>query len=193
MYAIKNILVTTDFSEYSAVAVEYATSIATRFNATLHLLYVINEPMLGLDLAGTSGGVQASDTSRVTQLREAGAREEMQKFISEHVDEYTYVEQVFRTGHPFQEIITYAQEHQIDLIVMATHGRTGLAHMVMGSIAEKVVRHSPVPVLTVKPAEMIEPLITQNDVEWELHLHDHSASTSDKAGSSDNDNQENTK
>ena len=178
MYTVKNILVTTDFSDCSAVAVDYAISLATKFNATLHLLHVINQPFVGLDLSGASGAPpDANETRRFAPLRDTAVCKEMQRFISEHFDEYTYVEQVFRTGHPFQEIIAYAQEYQIDLIVMATHGRTGLAHMVMGSIAEKVVRHSPVPVLTVKPAEMIEPLITQNDVEWELHLNDHSVGT----------------
>jgi len=63
---------------------------------------------------------------------------------------------VVRRGFAYEEIMRFVDEEEIDLIVMATHGRTGLPHIIMGSVAERVVRHSPVPVLTIKPLKVQE-------------------------------------
>ena len=169
MYTIRNILVTTDFSEYSATALEYAQALAAKTKATIQLLHVITDHRRG----GTP------QVSRPQHETEADAQ--MKKFVDEHVDEYTYVEQAVRTGNPAVEILRYAGEHEVDLIIIATHGRTGLAHILLGSVAEKVVRHSTVPVMTVKPSEFLEPLITVDDVANELHLTDE-ASGSGAAG-----------
>jgi nucleotide-binding universal stress UspA family protein len=158
MYTIRNILVTTDFSEYSATALEYAQALAGKMNANIHLLHVFAEHRHG---------------SFPTVLRpqdEASAEAEMNKFIDEHVDEYTYVKHAVRCGIPAKEILRYANENDVGLIVIATHGRTGLAHVLLGSVAEKVVRLSGIPVMTVKPAEFLKPLITDDDVAAELHL-----------------------
>lgn len=152
MYNVKNILVTTDFSEYSAEALDYAISIADMYQAELHLLHVAEEPVKGAD-----------DTYEI-------ARKSMKKFVYEHVDETVWVLQAIRIGHPHEEIVQYARAYNIDLIVIATHGRTGLSHVIMGSIAEKVIRHSPVPVLTVRPPAIIERLVTEDDVVHELHI-----------------------
>lgn len=150
MYAIKKLLVTTDFSDYSAAALEYALSFADVHRADVHLLHAIE--------------------GHPNTEEEANAHEKMQKFIFEKVDEYTSVHQVILVGSPPDEIIRYAREHVIDLIVIATHGRTGLAHVVMGSIAEKVIRHSTVPVLAVKPAAVLEQLVTDKDIVHDLHI-----------------------
>jgi len=158
MYTIRNILVTTDFSEYSATALEYAQALALKTNVNIHLLHVSTDH-------------QRRGTPQVSRPRpEADAQ--MKKFVDEHVDEYTYVGQAVRSGNPAVEILRYAGEHDVDLIIIATHGRTGLAHILLGSVAETIVRNSPVPVMTVKPSEFLEPLITGDDVANELHLTD---------------------
>jgi nucleotide-binding universal stress UspA family protein len=161
MFTIKKILVTTDFSDFSIAALEYAFSLAMTHDASVHLLHVVDTrqwPTLR-----KSGKVSAASLERT-------ARASMQQFISETVDEYSVVTPVIRTGIPADEIAQYAREAQADLIVMATHGRTGLAHVLIGSIAEKVIRCSTVPVFVVKPTAVIEKLITEDDVTRNLHL-----------------------
>lgn len=172
MYSIKNILVPTDFSEYSAAAIPFAESLGVQKKATIHMLHVIADVSVGLvsDVAPFAGLGRPAGAAPST--REVAMREELNRFVSEHVDEYTYIEQAIVTGQPEKEILRYVRDHHIDLIIMATHGRTGLAHILIGSIAEKIVRHSPVPVLTVKPTEVISPIITPDDIEHELHLAD---------------------
>jgi len=172
MYTIKKILIPTDFSEYSAAAVDYAQALAAKLQAELHLLYVSPSK------TKASSDEASAHATGMGQIREEGTAGDdfphaaMRKFVAEHFDEFTYVEEAVVQGEPEVEILAYAKKHGIDLIIMATHGRTGLAHMLMGSIAEKIVRTSPVPVLTVKPIELIEPLVTGNEVESELHLGD---------------------
>jgi nucleotide-binding universal stress UspA family protein len=152
MHAIKNILVTTDFSDYSAAALDYGISLASVYGADLHLLHVVE------------------DRLRASAAQEELARKKLQKFVFENVEELTWLTQVIRTGQPHEEIVRYVREQHIDLIVIATHGRTGIAHVLMGSMAEKVIRHSPVPVLAVKPNAILEQLITRQDVEADLHI-----------------------
>jgi nucleotide-binding universal stress UspA family protein len=164
MYTIKNILVTTDFSEYSAAALDHALSLAETHRANVHLLHVIEERP---GLARRKGAAESGSPRKGSR---ASASRQMSKFIYEHVDEYTTVQEAVRSGVPHVEFIRYAKEHGIDLIVIATHGRTGLSHVVMGSVAERVVRYSPVPVLTVKPAAVLERLVTEEDVVHDLHL-----------------------
>jgi nucleotide-binding universal stress UspA family protein len=164
MYIISKILVSTDFSDFSAAAVEYASSFALLYGARIHLVHVI-EP-------GAVVGVQSVElnTSALTSEMEANAQEEMRKFVYWKLKNNTNLEQVILHGEPYREIVRYAQENEIDLIVIATHGRTGLAHMLMGSVAEKIVRLSPIPVLAVKPLEMRERILKKEDVEEDLHV-----------------------
>jgi len=165
MYNLKNILVTTDLSELSAAALEHTVAIASLTGATVHVMYVIESvPRYSVPAA-------EEESEKLLQDRGAMATKEMQEYLSGHDMKYKPLEVVIRRGHPYQEIVRYAREVPIDLIVIATHGRTGLAHIVMGSIAEKVVRYSPIPVLTVKPRALVERLITQEDVELDLHIH----------------------
>jgi len=127
MKPIRNIIVTTDFSDYSVAGLTCALSVAVPFNADIHLLYVVEK-----------------GKGRNPQDAEAIARREMQKFIAEHINEYTCIGQIILHGDAAEEIVNYARNNAIDMIVIATHGRTGLKHIVMGSIAEKVVRSSTV-------------------------------------------------
>lgn len=152
VYVVKKILVTTDFSDYSVAALDYAISLADIHGADLHLLHIID------------------DSSNDNVSREKAAARSMQKFIFEKSDEFTWITQVIRHGEPHREIVRYAREQHVDMIVIATHGRTGLAHVLMGSIAEKIIRYSPIPVLGVKPDAILERLITEDDVENELHI-----------------------
>jgi len=92
------------------------------------------------------------------------------QFITDHFDAEKKSVAVVRSGSAEAEILRFAEEEKIDLIVMATHGWTGLKHILMGSVTEKVVRRSPVPVLTVKPKSIGENLLTQEDIDINLHL-----------------------
>lgn len=152
MYSIKKILTTTDFSEYSAEALDYAISIADMYQAELHVIHVVEG--------------QAVEVADVI----GRARKRLRQFVIDRVDESVWIIQAVRNGHPHEEIIKYAKELGIDLIVLATHGRTGLSYIIMGSIAEKVIRHSHVPVLTVKPQAVVERLVTEVDVVRNLHI-----------------------
>jgi len=164
MYIVRNILVSTDFSDFSAAAVEYAASFALLYGARIHLIHVIEPGAVvgvpGMEINTTAAGLE----------QEAQAQEEMRKFVYWKMKNNTNLEQVILHGEACREIVKYAQENEVDLIVVATHGRTGVAHMLMGSVAEKIVRLSPVPVLAVKPPEMRERILKKEDVEEDLHV-----------------------
>jgi nucleotide-binding universal stress UspA family protein len=164
MYIIRNILVSTDFSDFSATAVEYASSLALLYGAKMHLVHVIESgPVVGVP------NVELNTTALANDL-ESSAQEEMRKFVYWKLKNNTNLEQIILHGEPQREIVNYARENEIDLIVIATHGRTGLAHILMGSVAEKIVRLSPIPVLAVKPLEMRERILKKEDVEEDLHV-----------------------
>jgi universal stress protein A len=125
-FAIRNILVATDFSPYSEQAVRGALALARHFGATLHLLHVVHraaERAAALDRLGDYAEGQADGVQFTASVA---------------------------VGRPEQEIVQYAAREQMDLIVIGTHGRTGLAHVVMGSVAEAVVRTAPCQVLTIR-------------------------------------------
>ena len=92
------------------------------------------------------------------------------EFVARNVDPDVRLTQVVRTGRAAEEITRFAREENIDLIVMATHGWTGVKHALLGSVAEKVVRYAAVPVMTVKPLPVREALLRDEDIENELHL-----------------------
>ena len=164
MYIVRNILVSTDFSDFSTAAIEYASSLALLYGARIHLVHVIEPgPVVGVH------NVELNTSMLMNEL-ETSAEEEMRKFVYWKLKNNTNLEQVILQGEPHREIVRYAQEHEIDLIVIASHGRTGLAHMLMGSVAEKIVRLSPVPVLAVKPLELREKILRKEDVEEDLHV-----------------------
>lgn len=164
MKTIKKILVPTDLSEFSVAAVGYAASLAEKYEAKIYMLYVVEgEPSHGLPLVdGHSDGLPA--------LGEQEGKAELHRFVNRKVKEIKDVIEVVGAGKAQTEILRYAKEEGIDLIVMATHGRTGLAHVLMGSVAERVVRTSVVPVMTIKPASFQGYLVTEKDIEEDLHL-----------------------
>ena len=156
MITLKHILVPTDFSETSEAAAKYGVALARAFNATLHLLHV--EPRRDLQIIVERELVvekYLSDPAAATSPQNA-ARELLGKILTEQEEKELRAEYVLRAsglGGPYVEIVRYAKERTIDLIVMGTHGRGFVAHMLMGSVAEKVVRKAPCPVLTVRHPE----------------------------------------
>ena len=145
MKDFKTILFATDFSESSDYAFPYAHSLAKRFNARLLIVHVINEPV---DLRGFY--VPHISFDKLEEEIEEGAQKMMEKFCRTHIRDYDNYETFILPGVPYDEIIRKGVEMAADLIVMATHGRTGLDHMLFGSTAEKVVRKSPIPVMTIR-------------------------------------------
>ncbi len=137
---VNRILVPTDFSGTSDVALEYARALAARFDATLHLLHVLDDPFVAEGLAAEAYITEAPSI-RTSLLEDARTR------LSHRVQGCATTEAVF--GRGATTIVDYAERCGIDLIVMGTHGRTGLAHLLIGSVAERVVRTARCPVLTV--------------------------------------------
>ncbi|MGQ0633325.1 MAG: universal stress protein [Planctomycetaceae bacterium] len=145
MIELRNILLPVDFSEPSLKATEYAVSLAHRFNAALHLLHVIEDPVVYLPMF-------ESYPLPTREQFETYAQDRLENWISEEDSEKIKTELVWRHGKPNLEIVAYAGDSRVDLIVIGTHGRGLAAHLLLGSVAEKVVRRAPCPVLTVHPA-----------------------------------------
>jgi nucleotide-binding universal stress UspA family protein len=143
MIKLERILAPTDFSDHSRHALKYACELAKRFGAELRLLHVVLPPTMAV----TSGAPLPQEVARP----ELGAREEFGKLEIPDADEIREVAREIQLGTPFVEIVRYAKANDVDLIVMGTHGRTGISHVLIGSVAEKVVRKAPCPVLTVRP------------------------------------------
>ena len=146
---VKNILCPVDFSDSSDHAMRYAVALAQTFGVALTLLHVV-APVV----AALPGETALPDTLQ-TDIDELAAACEarMQQTVGALAAEGHAVQPRVLNGVPFVEIIRYARDAETDLIVMGTHGRTGLGHLLIGSVAERVVRKAPCPVLTVKHPE----------------------------------------
>ncbi len=150
MYNVRNILLPTDFSAYSAFALEHALTFSIMYGARLHVLHVAKEP------EAVEIKVHPVITENLPASHGDRTSEELHQFVLQWVPSQSKVIEAVKIGQPYREIVQYAEEEEIDLIVIATHGRTGLPHLMTGSVAEKVVRYSTKPVLTVKPPRMAE-------------------------------------
>jgi len=149
MIRLAKLLVPTDFSEDSEQAARYAVELAKRFQAEIHCIHVVDIPA---DLLSTSDYYMTGPSEAfLDQLREE-SKKNLEAFAKKNL-EGVGVRTAFLEGSPFVEIIRYAHNQEIDLVVIATHGRTGLRHVLFGSVAEKVVRKAPCPVLVVKRKE----------------------------------------
>jgi nucleotide-binding universal stress UspA family protein len=144
MLTIKRILVPTDFSECSDGAVKYGQGLAETFGAALHLLHVVQDPYTQ---PWAAEAFPAPLGDLLAQWQEQ-ARVRLSELLPEGQRDHVMV--AVEVGSPFQEILRYATEQSIDLIVIGTHGRGPIGHMLLGSVAEKVVRRAPCPVLTVR-------------------------------------------
>ncbi|ABA89257.1 universal stress protein Usp [Syntrophotalea carbinolica DSM 2380] len=145
MKDFKTVLFATDFSENSEYAFEYALAMARKYESLLVIVHVINEPV---DLRGFY--VPHISFESLEEEIEEGARKMMEKFCRMHIADYENYQTFIVPGIPYDEIIKKAMELPADLIIMGTQGRSGLDHVLFGSTAEKVVRKSPVPVMTVR-------------------------------------------
>jgi nucleotide-binding universal stress UspA family protein len=142
---IRRILAPTDFSEPSKQAIAYALELAQTFGATLVLLHVVELPPYPIEGLPPSqlGGTLLEDLEQqaTSDLAQVLANEAEVKVVRRVV-----------VGIPYRKIVVVAADEKVDLIVMATHGRTGFNHLFVGSVAEKVVRTAPCPVLTIRPS-----------------------------------------
>ena len=139
-FRLRKILVPVDFSEHSRKAVEYAIAFAKQFGADLNLVHVVRPYPVGPEMAPVD--IESIQDAK-TEL------ETMRKQVAETV----HCQASLRTGDPCFEVISAARQLDVDLIILSTHGRTGLAHLVLGSTAEKLVRHAECPVLVVRRQE----------------------------------------
>jgi universal stress protein A len=147
-FKLKNILVPIDFSACSKKALQYAIPFARQFNATLTLVHVVQSNYFpGGEFSG------GYDFARAEKEMRESAGQQLAKLVLEEVDEFVPVKTLVRGGPPVQEIVTAARETESDLILLSTHGRTGLKHVFLGSVTENIVRLAPCPVLVVREHE----------------------------------------
>ncbi len=148
MIKIENILVPLDLSEIAKHALTYAQELASACGARIHLLHVVETR--GMELTGAVGALPTYGGLATDRFEE-----EAEKELARARDAIkgVEVESAVRIGSPQDEVVAYARNRDIDVIVMATHGRSGLSHALIGSVAEKVVQMAPCPVLTVKHPE----------------------------------------
>lgn len=148
MFPIKRILVPTDFSESAARSLAVAADMATDYSAELLILHVVEplpaappDPDFTIELAAYQDAVNDNADEQLEKLKNG-------------LDPSLFIRTMVGHGNPAREIVRAAQEEETDLIVIATHGLTGLKHLVFGSVAERVVRTACCPVLTLRePAD----------------------------------------
>ena len=144
----RHVLAPTDFSEYSKKAVAYALELARKFGAKLTILHVIELPPYPVE-----GYVTPNLSQTFMDDLERQATTDLAQVTPEAEAAGVEVARVVGVGTPYRKIIDTAEAEQVDLIVMATAGRTGFSHLIMGSIAERVVRTASCPVLTIRPQQ----------------------------------------
>jgi nucleotide-binding universal stress UspA family protein len=146
MKEIKNILFPIDFSIAVPKIIPFVKTFSLKFEAAIHLLHAVGDfsYMGGFDVAYPS--IEELENQII-----ASAVRKMDQVCEEDLQGCPLFIKEIKVGDPGLEIVKYAEEKGIDLIIMGTHGRKTLAHLLMGSVAEQVVRNSPVPVLTVNP------------------------------------------
>jgi nucleotide-binding universal stress UspA family protein len=140
---VHHVLVPIDFSSYAEHALDYAIALAQKLQARVTLLHVIQPLVAGADM-----GAWPSPTF-VAEL-EAAITSDMEGYLARVTAAGLAGEIAVVHGAPSQEILDTARKHQVDLIVMGTHGRTGLPHVLLGSVTERVVRSAPCPVLVAR-------------------------------------------
>jgi len=147
MIKLERILFPTDFSECGRAAEKYAQALSERFGAELHILHVLAD--MALMLPEPASALSLPQNYLLDMKREA--EQALDRVLPERAAGGLKTMRATRMGNAFLEIVGYADEKNIDLIVVGTHGRGALAHMLLGSVAEKVVRKAHCPVLTVRP------------------------------------------
>lgn len=145
MKPFDKILTAIDFSENSELAFDYAMTMATQFNSQLTIMHVINEPV---DLRGFY--VPHISFEQLEKEIEESAAKMMESFCSSKLGSFSNYQKVIVSGIPYEEITRKADEIGASLIILGTHGRTGLDHILFGSTAERVVRSAVCPVMTIR-------------------------------------------
>lgn len=146
---IRRILFPTDFSKHAEFAWSYSLAFAQRFGAETHMLHVIEPLPIQVEPSAA-----AYHPEKIVHARTARAKASMDRLAEAAKARGLICHCEVRVGVDFREILGYARGHEIDLIIMGTHGRTGLARSLLGSVAEKIVRAAVCPVLTVKRSRM---------------------------------------
>jgi nucleotide-binding universal stress UspA family protein len=144
---IKRILVPVDFSDVSLEAVDYAAEFGKPFRAELIVLFVV-EPIHFATPADLYG--PAANMSMLIEEQRRAAREQLERLSAGLKKRRIKHRALLQTGTAYQGIVDTAKRQKVDLIIMTTHGRTGLSHLVLGSVAERVVRTAACPVLTLR-------------------------------------------
>ena len=147
MADITKILFATDFSENSRYALTYALSFARQYDASLYILHVIQQPSYPL---GMYAEISFDAMDKFNKNISEAVEKEMHDLREKDLQGLKKYECTVVHGTPFLEILRTAKEKEVDMIVVGTHGRTGLDHVLFGSTAEKVVRRAPCPVLSVR-------------------------------------------
>jgi len=143
---IRHILVPIDFSDYSKNALRYAVSMAEQYSASIHLIYVIEPMIYPADLG--FGQVVMPGVEEELRMK---SENELQGLLEREIGSHVHGDAIVRLGRPHQEILTEAEEKNIDLIILATHGHSGVEQILFGSTAMRVVRLAKCPVLIMRP------------------------------------------
>lgn len=160
MIQFKKIILTTDLSDNANAATPYAVELAKRYNGTIHLIHVSEDSLYyaigtGEKVAPIDPLIQVYDPAWVEEARRF--REQQLEKLAKSIgtNDGVTVIHLLQQGHAADKIITYAKAENADCIVIATHGRTGFSHFLFGSVAERVVRMSVCPVLSVRPEKIL--------------------------------------
>ena len=148
MTAIRNVLVATDFSDSAAAALQYGRELARTCQARLHIMHIVD------DIRWRSLDMTPSLTASVQESLEAAAESQIQALVTKDDRTQLHAVEVVETGiAPAESLIEYAKATAIDIIVVGTRGQSGIPRLLLGSVAERIVRLAPCPVLTVHTEE----------------------------------------
>jgi nucleotide-binding universal stress UspA family protein len=146
MKPIRKILFPVDLSDASPAITPWVIMMAEKFEAQIHLLFVVRT----FEYLGTFNLTQAAIDDFSIGITE-GAEEKIKEFAETELKKYPYSNTRILSGDPVYEILDYISSEEIDLVIMGTHGRKGLNRVIFGSVADRIVKMSPVPVLTINP------------------------------------------
>ena len=142
----KKVLFCTDFSENADYAFNFAYGVAKRDEGLLYILHVIPEnPHQGY----VDGFIPAADSEKIQQAIEESLGNDFREHYISKIKDHVQYETVIKSGREDEEIVEFARDKKVDIIVMGTHGKTGIEHVFFGSVAEKVIRRSPYPVFII--------------------------------------------
>ncbi len=146
--SLKKILVPQDFSDYSLHAMRYAVTFAQLFKSELVVLHIVEPIVYPADFSFGQVSIPAMEE----EIRKH-SEEQLNELVEKEIPDEIRATPIIRMGKPFIEIVEVAKIENADLIVISSHGRTGMDHVLFGSTADKVVRKAPCPVLTIRPHE----------------------------------------